>query len=66
MAEAPELCDISGCTNEAARKFPGVRVAAAGLALKVEDARRVGLCREHYKKFKKATQEERDLERATW
>jgi len=59
-------CGILDCSNEAARSFPGVRVKAAGLKVKDDDARRCGLCKDHYKKFKKATKEDRELERLAW
>jgi hypothetical protein len=61
-----ERCGVAGCTNEAARSFPAVRVTEAGLSLADEKARRAGLCRDHYKKFKKATKEDRELERLAW
>lgn len=30
------------------------------------EARTVGLCHDHYRDFKKATKEERELDRASW
>ena len=61
-----DRCAVLSCANEATRSFPAVRVTAAGLKLQDEKARRAGLCKEHYKKFKKATKEERELERLAW
>ena len=61
-----DLCGIQDCSNEATRSFPAVRVKAADLKPKDDDARRCGLCKDHYKKFKKATKDDRELERLAW
>ena len=59
-------CGVLSCNNDMARSFPAVRVTGAGMKVKDEKARRCGLCKDHYKKFKKATKEDRELERLTW
>jgi len=55
------LCSVDGCDREAIRSLPVERVEEAGL--KVKGTRRVYLCREHYKEYKKATKKEKTLER---
>jgi len=59
-------CSVEGCGNPAARSVAGKRAQAALRSLKLADERRVHLCRDHYKQFRKATKEERDLERLGW
>ncbi len=57
-------CDVEGCGNPAVRSLPAGKVAAAGL--KVSGGRRVYLCREHYKEYKKRTRKEREMEISRW
>ena len=59
-------CSVEGCANPAARSLAGKRAQAALAPLKVKDDRRAHLCRDHYKQFRKATKEERNLERLGW
>ena len=61
-----ERCGVEGCPNPAARSVAGKRAQAALRTLKLADERRVHLCRDHYKQFRKATKEERELERLGW
>ena len=61
-----DTCSVLGCENPAARSLPAVRVKGADLKLKDEEARRAHLCKDHYKKFKKATKDDRELERLAW
>jgi hypothetical protein len=60
-----DVCEVAGCGKEAARS---VSRKAAERAIKglPENKRRVDLCREHSKEFKKATKESRDLDRLGW
>jgi hypothetical protein len=64
----PDLCSVKGCPNPVKRKLSGnsVRKALPDMKFKTKDPRKVRLCREHYKDFKKATKEERKLERMSW
>jgi hypothetical protein len=60
-----KLCSVSGCKN------PAVRSISMGTAKKAfssfkEDSRRAHLCREHYKKLRKSTKQDRKLERLDW
>ncbi len=54
-------CSVEGCGKEAVRSLPSERVLKAGL--KVQVARRVYLCKEHYKEFKKATKKDKMLDK---
>jgi len=54
-------CSVTGCGNDAVRSLSTDKVKAAGL--KVGEARRAYLCRDHYKEFKKNTKQERVLEK---
>jgi len=54
-------CSVEGCENKAARSLPVDKVTAAGL--KVQGTRRVYLCRDHYKEYKKATKKEKMLDK---
>lgn len=56
-----EKCSVVDCSKEAVRSLGASKVSAAGL--KVGSGRRVFLCKEHYREFKKATKRERMLER---
>jgi len=55
------LCSVEGCGREAVRSLPADKVEAAGL--KVKGSRRVYLCKEHYKEYKKAMKKEKTLEK---
>jgi len=63
-----QLCEIKGCDNEAVRSIPVKNLLKALPDVKVEDGKkkRVHICKEHYKQFKKATKEERELQRLGW
>lgn len=54
-------CSVTGCSNDAVRSLQTDRVKNAGL--KVDEARRTYLCKEHYKEFKKGTKKDRTLEK---
>jgi len=58
-------CSVEGCGNPAVRSISAGKVAAAGLRVSAS-GRRVYLCREHYKEYKKRTRKERELEAARW
>ncbi len=58
-------CSVSGCPNSAERSISRAETGGSGLTLGGE-GRRVYLCREHYKAWKKATKKSRSLERARW
>jgi hypothetical protein len=54
-------CSVAGCGNDAVRSLSLEKVKAAGL--KVGEARRAYLCKQHYKEFKKNTKQERMIEK---
>ena len=58
-------CAIAGCGEPAQRSLARAeaRKAFPGLS---ESGRRAALCRAHYKEYKKATREERTLNRLDW
>ena len=59
-------CDVSGCTEESVRSFATGKVKGAlGLELG-GDGKTAHLCKHHYKLYKKATKEDRTLERLAW
>jgi hypothetical protein len=60
-----ERCDVQGCGKDAARSVPS-KSAAGALTGLPSKARRVHLCKEHYKTVKKYNKEKRGLERLGW
>ncbi len=64
---AEEVCGVQGCGKEAKRSLSTKKVKEALPELKlIAESRRVHLCRDHYKQFRKKTKVERELDRATW
>lgn len=58
-------CNVGGCSNKAERSLSRQQMAGSGLSVS-GDGRRVYLCHEHYKSWKKATKKDKNLERARW
>lgn len=58
-------CSVSGCKNPADRSVSRNQIAGSGLSVG-GDGRRVYLCHEHAKQWKKSTKKDRDAERARW
>jgi hypothetical protein len=54
-------CSVSGCGKEAIRSLSAAKVKSAGLNITVS-GRRVYLCKEHYKEYKKRTKKEKKVE----
>ena len=67
-AEEPQRCNVSGCKGMAERSVPAKKyqAAVAGVTFSGEVGRRVGVCKTHYKEYRKATKEERELDRLGW
>ncbi len=67
-ADDTEECSVAGCHNPVKRSLSAkvVKEALPNLSFKSADAKRVRLCKEHYKEYKKATKEDRKLERLGW
>ena len=64
----PDKCSVKGCEEPVKRSLSAkaVQKALPDIQLKVKKPRKVRLCKEHYKDFKRATKEERKLERMGW
>ena len=58
-------CNVQGCENDAVRSLNTKKVEDAGLRLN-SSSKKSGLCKEHYKEWKKATKDDRSLERARY
>ncbi|HEY7506701.1 MAG TPA: hypothetical protein VH621_03785 [Nitrososphaera sp.] len=58
-------CSAGGCENPAERSMSGSKASMAP-DMGLSGSKRVYLCREHYKEWKKLTKEDRDNERARW
>lgn len=58
-------CNISGCENNGARSLNTTKVEQAGLHV-ASSGKKTVLCKEHYKDWKKASKDDRDLERARY
>jgi len=55
-------CDVSGCGNEAVRSLNSDKAKSAGLKVSSSE-KRVYLCREHYKEFKKKTKKDKTIDK---
>ncbi len=55
-------CDVSGCGTEAIRSINTEKAKAAGLNVGGSE-KRVYLCREHYKVFKKKTKKDKTVDK---
>jgi hypothetical protein len=64
----PDLCSVKGCQEPLKRSMSAkaVEKAVPDMRFKVKDPKKVRLCKEHYKEYKKATKEERKLQRMSW
>ena len=58
-------CSVGGCQNQGERSMSGTKASMAP-DLGLGGSKRVYLCRDHYKEWKKMTKEDRDNERARW
>jgi len=58
-------CSVTGCKNPSERSVGRDTIKGSGLTAGGE-GKRVYLCREHSKVWKKATKKDRDMERARW
>ena len=57
-----DKCGVAGCDEVAVRSYSREACEGAGLKPADENARRMHLCREHNKQYKKATKTDRKLE----
>ena len=58
-------CNVDGCDADAARSLNTKKVEDAGLRLN-SSGKKSGLCKKCYKEWKKATKDDRSLERARY
>ncbi|MEM3851503.1 MAG: hypothetical protein QXP70_00705 [Methanomassiliicoccales archaeon] len=62
-----ERCSVKECQQEAIRSVSAEEaVEKAKLVIEHPTGKRAHLCREHYKVFKRATAEERELRKLSW
>ncbi len=68
VKDDPDLCSVKGCQEPVKRSMSGKAVmkAVPDIKFKVKDPKKVRLCKEHYKEYKKAGKEERKLQRMAW
>ena len=66
--EEPQRCDVSGCKEMAERSVSAKKYQGAlpGSTFNGPVGRRANVCRGHYREFRKATKEERELDRLGW
>ncbi|MBI2937979.1 MAG: hypothetical protein A3K61_01020 [Thaumarchaeota archaeon RBG_16_49_8] len=57
-------CSVTGCDQSAVRSLSKAQLS--GSDLKVSGDRRVYLCHEHYKQWKKTNKKSDDMERIRW
>ena len=59
-------CSVQGCDEVALRSMSGSKAAMA-IDLMIDSSnKRIYLCRQHYRDWKKSTKEDRENERARW
>ncbi|UCD92370.1 MAG: hypothetical protein JSV43_00085 [Methanobacteriota archaeon] len=59
-------CDVIGCSRPALRSVATKKFSSAVPDAQVPGSRRVHVCKDHYKKFRKKTKRDRKLERLDW
>ncbi len=66
--EKGDICGISDCKEKSQKSLSTKKVkeALSHLTLKSSSQKRVHLCKNHYKEFKKKTKKERELDRLGW
>ncbi len=58
-------CNIDGCTNDGVRSLNTTKVEKTGLRV-ISTGKKTVLCKQHYKEYKKASKDDRELERARY
>ena len=58
-------CSVDGCTNDGVRSLNPTKVEKAGLRV-ISTGKKTVLCKQHYKEYKKASKDDRELERARY
>jgi hypothetical protein len=57
------ICQVEGCNDATERSISHKKVAESDLTLKAGSHGQVGLCKNHYREFKKQTKKSRELDR---
>ncbi|KYK27064.1 MAG: hypothetical protein AYK23_00475 [Candidatus Proteinoplasmatales archaeon SG8-5] len=60
--EGGAKCEAAGCENEGSRSLSRKKVESSVEFSLDGEGKKVSLCKDHYRKFKKATKEERKLD----
>lgn len=61
-----DTCDVKGCNKKKKKSVPtGKAKKKAGLDIE-ETSGNAYLCKEHWKEYKKATKEEREMRQLNW
>lgn len=61
-----KTCEVKGCDKDKKKSLPSEKVTKK-TELKIDSTgKNTYLCKEHYKKYKKATKEERETKRLNW
>jgi hypothetical protein len=58
-------CSVDGCANDGVRSLNTTKVEKAGLRV-ISTGKKTVLCKQHYKEYKKASKDDRELERARY
>ncbi len=63
-----DQCGVENCKEKGRKSLSTkkVRSAVPNLKLRSDIGKRVHLCKNHYKEYKKKTKKERELERLAW
>lgn len=63
-----DQCGVENCKEKSRKSLSTkkVRSAVPNLKLRSDTGKRVHLCKNHYKEYKKKTKKERELERLAW
>ena len=66
--EKLKTCDVEGCSVDAVRSISGKKAVPylKHLGLKDASKRRLSLCKEHYKVYKKKSKKDRETDRLGW
>ena len=63
-----DICGVENCKEQGRKSLSTKKVKSAvpNLKLRTDIGKRVHLCKNHYKEYKKKTKKERELERLAW
>ena len=60
------LCEVANCNNESTRSLSRKKVDKALSKTLTGSGKKVKICKDHYKEFKKATKKEKKLDSLGW